>query len=350
MAKAKNPINPNTSNTMRPFNMVFCLSLSVAFTAQSYAMTEMEERAAVAQSARQAFFDEDFAQLEKMSAAYRTEKSRTSSGLWKLSLFYSGLGQTFKKQAEREDFEPVFEVLEAKTKKWAQQFPNSPSAHIVHSVVLIRHGWAYRGNGYASSVRPESWAPFERYIALAKDNLLKYKSVSSSDPKWYELMLTVARTENWERSKFNSLLKEALDRESLFYQTYFEALEYLLPKWHGELADVEAFAQDAVKRTRSEEGQGMYARIYWYASQTQFDTDIFRDSFAAWPKMRSGFEDIIARYPDAWNLNNYAKFACLAQDFSKTRELLKRTESTVVPEAWTPPFLREQCTKLAFQN
>lgn len=41
------------------------------------------------------------------------------------------------------------------------------------------------------------------------------------------MMLTVTRAEGWDRSRVNRLLAEALDREPLFYQTYFTALEYL---------------------------------------------------------------------------------------------------------------------------
>ena len=81
----------------------------------------------------------------------------------------------------------------------------------------------------------------------------------------------------------------------------------------------------------------MYARIYWYASQAHFQNELFTKSFAAWPRMKEGFEDVIARYPDSWNLNNYAKFACLARDKETTREILKRIQSDPVMEAWDPP-------------
>ena len=67
-------------------------------------------------------------------------------------------------------------------------------------------------------------------------------------------MLLIARAGNWDRGEFNALLNEALEREPLFYQTYFGALEYLLPKWHGNIQEIEDFAQDAAERTRKREG------------------------------------------------------------------------------------------------
>jgi hypothetical protein len=145
------------------------------------------------------------------------------------------------------------------------------------------------------------------------------------------------------------LLNAALEREPLFYQTYFSALQYLLPKWHGDIQEIEDFAQDAVARTRNQEGFGMYARIYWFASQTQFKNDIFNNSLVEWSQMKEGFEDVISRYPDAWNLNNYARFACLAGDKPKTMELLRRIESSVIAEAWVPLLMKGRCAHWAFQ-
>lgn len=307
---------------------------------------ELAQRAATMRSAQLSFISEDFPRLEEMADRFRSGKSRTPSGLWHLTLFYGGidsLAERQKRAALGGDIDGAFELIESTTRKWMRKYPDSPAAHIVHAGVLIDHGWAYRGGDYASKVKPESWAPFRKYIAMARDHLEKHKEVASRDPRWYETMLTIARAENWERDEFEKLLAEAVNREPLHYQTYFMALEYLMPKWHGDVGEVETFAQDATSRTQGQEGQGMYARIYWYASQSQFANDLFEDSLAVWPRMKAGFEDVVARYPDSWNLNNYARFACLARDKAKTKELLERTESSIVPEAWTPQSLRAQC-------
>jgi hypothetical protein len=313
----------------------------------SFASSEIEERMTIVTSVQNAFLQERFTELDQLSRGYRTDKSRTSSGLWRLSIFYGGLDTAMDAQTEGMERETAFRELERRTAKWAQKSPDSPAAHIAHSLALIDHAWAYRGNGYADTVKPESWAPFQRYIAMARENLEAHKLVAAVDPRWYSTMLTIARAENWNRRQFDSLLAEAFDREPLFYPTYFAALEYLLPKWHGGKNKIENFAQSAVRRTSKEEGRGMYARIYWFAAQTQFQNELFADSFANWPRMKEGFNDVVAKYPDAWNLNNYAKFAYLAKDKPQTRELLKRIGSEVVPEAWTPQTLQAECEEWA---
>jgi len=335
---------------MRFLRVVLALVLGACLLGRPHAATEMEDRASIPGEVKRAFLLENFSQLEEWSRLYRTTKSRTASGLWKLTLFYGGIAQATYEATQTPDREAAYQQLEAKLRKWADAYPNSPTAHIIRSDVLLDHAWDIRGGGYASTVPSEAWAPFRQYVAMARENLEAHKAVAAIDPRWYETMLTVARAESWDSARFDKLLNEALDREPLFYQTYFIALEYLLPKWHGSLGKIEAFARAAVNRTSKQEGRSMYARIYWYASQTQFQNDLFTDSLAVWPRMRSGFDDVIARYPDAWNLNNFAKFACLAKDKDKTRELLKRIGTDVVPQAWDPPSLREQCMNWAGQE
>jgi hypothetical protein len=291
----------------------------------------------------------DFAQLERDSTKYLTKKSRTSSGLWMLTLFYAAIEDAIESQTLGKDPDTAFEAIDERTRNWIMEFPDSPTAQIAQGLALMQRGWAYRGRGYASTVKPESWDQFNQFIARARTSLESSKAVASVDPRWYEAMLTIARLQNWERRDFDSLLKEALEMEPLFYQTYFSALEYHLPKWHGDIREIEAFAQEAVNWTRKEEGLGMYARIYWYASQSQFKNDLFNNSLVDWPQMKEGFEDVISRYPDAWNLNNFARFACLAGDKPTAMVLLKRIESDVVKEAWVPLLMKQRCAEWAFR-
>ncbi len=341
-------------NTMKELATRLCAFAAAGFGVvhfqQAIAASEFAERDAITEATKRSFLSDDFEQLERVSDVYRREKSRTPSGLWKLSVFYAGIDEAIGQCKKGRDPDVAFTPFEEKARKWVEAHPASPTAHIVRSQVLSGRAWAYRGCGYADTVSEAGWANFRRYIAAARANLEEHKAVAAVDPEWYEEMLTIARAQQWELEDFNGLLKEALAREPQYYQTYFNALEYFLPKWHGSAEEIEDFAQDTVNKTKNLEGQAMYARLYWYASQTQFKNDIFGNSLADWPQMKAGFEDIIRRYPDAWNLNNYARFACLARDKPKTVELLKRIdESSVVAEAWVPALLKGECAAWASQ-
>jgi hypothetical protein len=198
-------------------------------------LSELEERERISISTQRAFFRSDFAELESTSSRYRTEQSRTASGLWKLTLFYAGIDKALDINTIGDPAVP-FKSLEQRVQRWRQQYPNSPAPRIALSMLHINHAWAHRGSGYASTVKEEAWKPFFDNIELARQNLEAGKATAAMDPRWYETMLIVARAQSWERDRFDELLEEALQREPLFYQTYFAALEYLLPKWHGDVS------------------------------------------------------------------------------------------------------------------
>ena len=199
---------------------------------------------------------------------------------------------------------------------------------------LVGHGWKFKGSGPGYEVRKENWKPFYEKLTKAREYLLQNKPIASTDPRWYEVMLVIARAEGWGRNKFDELTSEAVAKYPNFYQLYFAALDYLVPKWHGNRKEVENFANFAVEHTQSLEDMGMYARVYWYASQTQYGNGLFIESSVVWKKMKTGIDDVLARYPDQWNINNFARFACLAGDIDKAKELISRIQGDPIPKAW----------------
>ena len=128
---------------------------------------------------------------------------------------------------------------------------------------------------------------------------------------------------------------------------HFAMLDYLLPKWHGSALEIERFALNAAEQTRDIEGDGMYARIYWYAAQGDYKDLLFMTSFARWDQMRSGFEDVISRYPDQWNIQNFAHFACQAGDGKTLGKLLDRIARPVIAQAWAGSSSFADCERLA---
>jgi len=314
--------------------------LMQAASADRASAGELAEREAIRIAVAGLLHDERFADLETMGARYRRTQSRTSSGLWHLTLFYAGIAQAYYFGAEEE---AAWAKAEAAAKRWAAAYPDSPTPHLALARLLVRRAWQYRGGGYAAEVNPWSWKPFKAYIEGARRHLKKHKHVASADPHWYELMAEVTKAQDWPEPRFAELIAEALEREPLFYQTYFAAIDYYSPKWGGSKEAIEAFARMALKITGSAEGFGMYARIYWYASQTQYGTRLFSESAVDWRTMKKGIDDVLRKYPDAWNINNFAKFACLSRDRRKTGELMARIGNTPVPAAWPSRSLMRAC-------
>jgi hypothetical protein len=285
------------------------------------------------------FWQQKFVQLDEVERVFREEKTRTPSGVWMLTVYYRAFDSIISNSASGpEDWESVFRISEA----WANASPKSPSAQMSKAIFLIKYASKIRNTNLAQQVPEDKWvSSYFKTLEKAGDELLKVKEIASQDPEWYiymsDILIHYDRNEAYEK-----LIKEGLDRHPLYYQLYFKRAEYLFPKWHGDAAQLEDFANDAVKRTKDSEGMGMYARIYWVASQWNYGPKIFTNSNVVWPKMKQGMIDVLKKYPDQWNINNFAKFACLAKDKDMTRELIQSIK-TPSPDVWSDPDLLRSC-------
>lgn len=163
-------------------------------------------------------------------------------------------------------------------------------------------------------------------------------------------MLTVAKAQSWSENEFYKLLDEALDKHPQFYEIYFRAIDYLQPKWHGSIQEIEEFANYALSKSNKYEDNGMYARIYWYVSQAEYGHDLFTKSKVKWEKMKLGINDVIAKYPDQWNINNFAVFSCLANDKKMTRKLMSMIEGRPIISVWKDGRFFERCKEFGLKN
>lgn len=290
------------------------------------------------------FYKQDYQAIETMAQKLRETKSRTSSGLWQLSAFYHGLNFVLTGQPNDRAF--WWEANKA-LKNWIAAFPESPTPHLAYAGMLLNHALSYRGGGLASTVKRENVKPFRQLTEQARDYLEKSKYIANKDPQWYVLMAKVAVFQGWPEKPFSLLLAEAFEKEPLYHPTYFWAVRYYSPRWHGSVAAIETFARKALKQTRSREGHAMYARVYWFASQTEFNETLFRESQVNWEKMKKGIDDILKKYPDNWNMNYLAKFACLARDKAKAAELIDRIEHPLHRRVWDSSSHLNRCRKWA---
>ncbi len=331
--------------SLRRFSIM--LSLLFTFTVSAPAAAdELVAREQIMSEVAQLFRSEQFAALEVMAYSYRANKSRTSSGIWKLEIFYRGLSRVFDWNNSAEDYWAECERL---SDAWLAAYPKSPTAQLARVALLTNRAWATRGTGYANTVKSEDWAPFFAIVDEAHDYLVKTKTTASSDPHWYTSMAEVATFQGWPAEDFAALIDEALDREPFYYNTYFMALNRYLPKWGGSAEAVERFAREAMERTSAVDGRGMYARIYWNAAYSHYKDNLFAGSDVDWAEMKRGFDDVLARYPDSWNLNQYGRFACMAGDSAKILELIDRIGEQQIEEAWPMAYM-DACRAWAEQH
>lgn len=272
-----------------------------------------------------------FDKLEALAKKYREDKTRTPGGRWALSFFYEGV-----RRFRRGTTESVAADLEQKFQAWVQAYPNSPTPRIAYAAMLIEQAWQIRGTGTAMTVSRDAWRPFAETVKRARQVLLQSRSTAFEDPHWYAAMAEIATLQDWPADKYSALIDEALRREPYYDDIYIQAANRYLPKWGGNAQLLESFAREAIERTRAGEGSAIYARIYWAAFKSQFRDALFEDSRIDWAEMSKGMDDILAKYPDRWNLSHFAYFAFLAGDYAKTLQLMEQLEAkgTTIPAPW----------------
>lgn len=181
----------------------------------AFADDEVKVRTELYKESRALFSEGRFVELNALAEKYRKDDERTPSGVWKLKLSYSGLPIP---NAKGDD--PQWQTVEATYLKWIQEHP-SPMAHIAYAKMLIVHGWAYRGDGYASTVSDENWKHFYSYTSKAREYLLQHREDASIDPEYYTTMIQLATAEQWPKEATAKLFAEALQKHKYYYEIYF---------------------------------------------------------------------------------------------------------------------------------
>ncbi|NOR60958.1 MAG: hypothetical protein GQ535_00495 [Rhodobacteraceae bacterium] len=306
---------------------------------------EMEEHNRISRTVVDLVFSDNFAELDHLAARYRTLQTRTSSGLWKLSIVYGGLERMLVGQNQAAWFWPE---MRAKSDAYSAQFPRSPTAAIFRAIVLRKYGWHIRGGGYAGSVSPEAWPVFYQSLNAANKVLEDAKTFAAIDPEWYTQRSGILAELGAEPAEFEENVVEGLTAFPSYLELYFESVRYYTPVWHGSAAEIDAFANYAVSLTEDSLGLSMYARIYWYAANTQYgNINLFEGSNVDWPKMRQGMMDVVADYPDQWNIQTFAYFSCIKGDYKTTDHFYNLIDTEAIPEVWRPASLFANCRAIA---
>ena len=238
----------------------------------------------------------------------------------------------------------LWQVRKQRIEEWAKRKPQSTTARLALAAFPVRYAWMARGGGYANTVSPEGWKLFRERMEEGRKSLLALKGNARQDAGWYEMMLDVALSQGWPREKYDALFSEAVEKYPYYSPFYFSRMEFYDARWHGSQQESQRVVEEAVARTRERWGEILYARLNWLIA----DEMMFLTGRIDWPRMKSGFEQMVKDYPDPWNFHNFAKFACLASDLKTLQTLLPKISGGPIVAAWDnrPEFYRH-CTMAA---
>jgi hypothetical protein len=293
---------------------------------------ELAERALVTRAVHEAWSERAWGRLDDMSRSF-ANGATTGSGLPKIVLFEGALSEEFDKAAQLGG-EPALTSLEEQTLLWEQQHRASAFGVLLHAEALSTHAFFFRGDGWASTVPPEAWAPFKRYEAAAASFLLEHKKAGAHDAGWYAAVIEAAKCLDWDRGRVFSIAAEGAKRYRGDQRIHRAVIDYLSPKWHGDAAQLDDYINRVSNEQGGEPGLELYARLYINVATAYYEENLFEESQVDWPRMRDGLAQIVKEYPTPFNRNMFAHYACAAKDKRTLQALLRAIGDEVVVSRW----------------
>jgi Sel1 repeat/Domain of unknown function (DUF4124)/Domain of unknown function (DUF4034) len=269
-----------------------------------------------------------FDELEKIAKDLRKTKARFPEGHWKLYYFYNGLSSPKNRRKEQWDSWLL------RMEKWQRAYPNSVTARVAAADSWYAYGWEARGNGYANTVSEEA----SKILADSVNKAFILANKAPADPRddcpeRYHLLLRIGRTEGWDRQTFTSALDRAIKFEPQYYWYYGQTTVYLEPRWYGQEGEWISFADTADILARRAGNREIYTRLLIPMWQNEWQN--FDDVTISWEKMKKGFYDMERDHPNSpYNLNELAKFACLAKDKEAAKAAFAKIKNKPYLDLW----------------
>lgn len=250
------------------------------------------------------------------------------------------------------DGQPDWSASLSRVDDLKKKYPGKAFVALADADYWVSYAWNARGGGFASSVTPDGWRLFKERMETAEKVLNDAKPYASQMPSWYNKMIIIQSALDRPAEERDKIFLDGARKYKTYYPTYFTMLRFLSPKWGGSWGTVDNLVKWSVDNTKETDGNSMYARLYWYASGDFPAGRLFKETHATWPKMKQGFEDLMARHPKSkWNLNNFARFACVANDQSTFLKLRNQMGKDVIEAAWPPNTSLDLCeTKFGYSQ
>lgn len=233
-------------------------------------------------------------ELEAMADTLRVGAYTYESGYPQIATFFE---DTFGDVDDNDDAE-LWDRHMSRLSEWVDSRPASATARIAMAEGLIGRGWAARGTGYSSTVSRKAWRTFDDDINAAANVLRQSPDSVRALPEWWHCYLVVLNAQHNRDSLYLATYREAVTRFPSYWPFHIHMAYHLMPRWHGEPGDWEAFAMACAKALPDSMGPEVYARII--LSQAKLVQNVFVESNGvSWEMLTRGLDAWEKRCPES---------------------------------------------------
>jgi hypothetical protein len=303
--------------------LLVMLTLGLAWTGAARAFTEDAEKDPIAARAEAAMWWGD---IEALEALYAHARSSTGENRWNgrtpVASVRAGMTSVLRYGSLDGTY---FRELEQLTARWIEQKPDSALRRLLHVRVIYARAWYLRGGGTWNTVPEQARAEFQRLIAQAQRVLTDNAKLLLPDTTTHIYLQMVGRSASWPTKSLRAVVEDGLTRAPAEQLPVLEEfITTLLPKWQGDLGQITRAIDELSPRVDAARADETYAHL-WSEVASGIDGNLFRQTRADWPRVRSGFTRFAERLQDPYFRNRLAYLACLAED----RETASRVFATL---------------------
>jgi WD40 repeat protein len=264
----------------------------------------------------------NYAELEFMADNLRENLICSRQGHSQLQAFYEVVA--YPRKENDENWLERLEFLNA----WLEERPESLTCQVALARAHIGHAWHARGGGFANTVGEKAQQLFAERLLRAGKLLVEIDGRDDAhDPMTACLQLMVAKGLGMDKEQVKRLVRKAADRDPEFFPTYQPAIEYLLPRWHGEAGEVGELAAELADKLGGTAGDALYARlaclVFDYEGSAVYQVGKFDSQ-----RIKNGGRTLVEEFPEA---KDFAKklrgLALLSGDNETARQLALRAQS-----------------------
>ena len=241
----------------------------------------------------------------------------------------------------------AWEADQAALDQWRQEKPDSLASALVEAIYWRAYASQLR-LGAVGHLQKEAMAFYQEQLGHGVARLKQVKAQANTCPLWHSLNISLQLEGAGSRRKAASAYLDAVQAFPNDLQIHFAMSRAYSPRWGGTAAQFDQFARRAAFFTKSVEGSGMYARLYWREDGNGSEAIQFREQrgLPEWRMVKSGFEDLLQRHPqDQRGRNKFASFACRANDRETYLKLRQELGEHVMPELWPDVASVESCDR-----
>lgn len=290
--------------------------------------------------------EDEFAALDELMKKWNNPKERDENGEWKLDSFRSVFVNF---SSGKRDWNGDMQRI----KRWRAFNPKSAGAAIAEAKYWTAFAWHIRGNDSYSQADPVALRVFGERLQRAEQVLKDAKDYSMDNPLWYEAYLDIAVAASRDDHFIQALFDEAIHRHPYFTPLYLDMAKHWAPR-SGKKVDwgkADEVIRQAAANTANIDGLSNYAMLYVQLGALQkCECNLLEDSRVSWDKMRDSFADLVKRYPSVDNLNEFAAFACRANDQQTFLNIRPRIVDRIVPNKWLNGYSSDLCDHRFMQN